>query len=85
MKKKYCSGVKRLVIRLESNQTTHPEGITDNSYSKWFIENQDTAYRLRKLHKMVIYCLLSNKISLVSTNARLPLNSFLERVASFFR
>ena len=33
---------------LESSQTTHPKGSTDNSYTKWFIENQDTAYRLEQ-------------------------------------
>ena len=69
---------------LESNLTTRPEGSTDNS-TKWFIENQDTVYRLKKLHKIVIYCLLTNKISVFFPNARLLLNSFLKRVASFLR
>ena len=80
--KKHGSGVKLLVIwplilpALESNQTTHPKGSTDNSYTKWFIENQDTAYRLGKLYKMVICCLLTNKISIFIPNARLLFNSF---------
>ena len=68
---------------LESNQTTHPKGSSDNFYTKWFIENQNTSYRLGKLHKMVICCLLTKKISIFISNARLFLNSFSEIVAFF--
>ena len=42
-------------------KSKHPcKKSTDNSYTKWFIENQDTAYRLGKLHKwLYIVCLLT--------------------------
>ena len=60
----------------KSNHITHPKGSTDKSCTKWFIENQDTAYWLGKLHIMVICCLLTNKISILIPNARLLLNSF---------
>ena len=63
-------GILPLILpALELSQTTHPKGVTDYSYTKWFMENQDTAYRLGKLHKMVIYCLLTNKILLFFPNA----------------
>ena len=51
----------------------------------FLLQNYCLLYRLKKSHKIIIYCLLTNKISVFFLMLDYFLIVFLKRVASFLR